>query len=132
MHLNKLQVDCVVISDDVLALFDSAYRLKIISNLRNVVRAQGDVLNNFSPMMQISQVEDFDISNVLGFVDPENNPLKKTGTEVSYSDSNYLIVVVSISLIITSVLLLVCVSFLRDVLEKREMRHYETQDTSAY
>ncbi len=60
MHLNKLQVDCVGISDDVLALFDSAYRLKIISNLRNVVRAQGDVLNNFSPMMQISQVEDFD------------------------------------------------------------------------
>ena len=133
MHLNKLQVDGVVISDDVLALFDSAYRLKIISNLRNVVRAQGDVLNNFSPMMQISQVEDFDISNVLGFVDPENNPLKThTVTEVSYSNSNYLIVVVSISLIITSVLLLVCVSFLRDVLEKREMRHYETQDTSAY
>ena len=43
-------------------------------------------------MLQISQVEDFDISNVLGFVDPENNPLKKTGTEVSYSDSNYLMV----------------------------------------
>ena len=82
--------------------------------------------------MQISQVEDFDISNVLGFVDPENNPLKKTGTEVSYSDSNYLIVVVSISLIITSVLLLVCGSFLREVLEKRESRHRETQYTSAY
>ena len=133
MHMNKLQVDGVVISDDVLALFDSAYRLKSISNLRNVVRTQGDVLNSFSPTMQISQVEDFDVSNVLGFVDPENNPLKKhTAAEVSYSDANYLIVVVSISLIITSVLLLVCVSFLREVLEKRERRHYETQDTSAY
>jgi hypothetical protein len=132
MHMNKLQVDGVVLSDDVLALFDSAYRQKIISNLRNVVRTQGDVLNSFSPMLQISQVEDFDISNVLGFVDPENNPLKKHGTEVSYSDSNYLIVVVSISLIITSVLLLVCVSFMREVLEKRERRHYETQDASAY
>ena len=136
MHLNKLQVDGVVLSDDVLALFDSAYRLNMISNLRKVVRAQGDVLESFSPMMQISQVEDFGVSNVLGFVDPGNNPLKKPSpqdaTVVSYSDSNYLIVVVSISLIITSVLLLVCVSFLRDVLEKREMRHYETQDTSAY
>ena len=86
--------------------------------------------------MQISQVEDFDISNVLGFVDPEQNPLKthtpQDATAVSYSDSNYLIVVVSISLIITSVLLLVCGSFVREVLEKRESRHRETQYTSAY
>jgi hypothetical protein len=103
MHLNKLQVDGVVISDDV---------------MRKEVRAQGDVLDSFSPTMQISQVEDFDISNVLGFVDPEQNPLKKhtpqDATAVSYcSDSNYLIVVVSISLIITSVLLLVCGRFVR-------------------
>jgi hypothetical protein len=136
MHLNKLQVDGVVLSDDVLALFDSAYRLNMISNLRKVVRAQGDVLESFSPMMQISQVEDFGVSNVLGFVDPENNPLKKPSPQdasvVSYSDSNYIIVVVSISLIITSVLLLVCGSFLREVLEKRESRHRETQYTSAY
>jgi hypothetical protein len=136
MHLNKLQVDGVVISDDVLALFDSAYRLNMISNLRKEVRAQGDVLDSFSPTMQISQVEDFDISNVLGFVDPEQNPQKthtpQDATVVSYSDSNYLIVVVSISLIITSVLLLVCGSFVREVLEKRERRHRETQYTSAY
>jgi hypothetical protein len=87
--------------------------------------------------MQISQVEDFDISNVLGFVDPEQNPQDKhtppdATTVVGYSDSNYLIVVVSISLIITSVLLLVCGSFVREVLEKRESRHRETQYTSAY
>jgi hypothetical protein len=86
MHLHKLQVDGVMLSDDVLALFDSTYRLNVISNLRQVVRAQGDVLDSFSPTLQISQVEDFDISNVIGFVDPEQlitweNFYKRTSIE---------------------------------------------------
>ena len=70
MNLHKLQVDGVVLSDDLRALFDKTFRLNMISNLRKVVRAQGDALDSFSATLQISQVEDFDISNVIGFVDP--------------------------------------------------------------
>ena len=100
MLLNKLQVDGVMLSDDVLALFDSTYRLNMISHLRKVVRAQGDALDSFSPTMQISQVDqDFDILNAIGFVDPEQhrpkNPTPQDVTASSYCNSNYLIVVVS-------------------------------------
>jgi len=136
MHLHKLQVDGVMLSDDVLALFDSTYRLNMISNLRQVVRAQGDALDSFSPTLQISQVEDFDISSVIGFVDPEQHPPQtptpEDATAPGYSSSNYIIVVVSISLIVTSVMCLVCVLFVREVCVKRHRRHRETQYESAH
>jgi hypothetical protein len=100
------------------------------------VRSQGDALDSFSPTLQISQVEDFDISNVIGFVDPEQHPPQaptpEDATAPGYSSSNYIIVVVSISPIVTSVMCLVCVLFVREVCEKRHRRHRETQYESAH
>jgi hypothetical protein len=143
MNLHKLQVDGVVLSDDLRALFDNTFRLNMISNLRKVVRAQGDALDSFSATLQISQVEDFDISNVIGFVDPAHARTPPAGdapagdapagdaTAEEYSKSNYVIVVVSIALIITSVVLLVCVLCVREIYGNRRRRHYEAEDDES-
>lgn len=131
MSLHTLRIDGVVLTDDINTLYDSTYRLRSISNIREAVRTQGDSLQSFSPTLQISKVEDLDISNVVGFVDPRPNRKPEeqeaeTGLKhTSYSSSNYVVVVVAISLIITSVLLIVCVLFCREVYGARRRRNEE-------
>ena len=132
MNLHKLQVDGVVLSDDLRALYDSTFRINMVSNLRTVVREQGDALDSFSATLQISQVEDFDISNVIGFADPAHvqrppaaGDMEEPVRPEPYSESSHMIVVVAIALIIASVMCLVCMLFVKEIVGNRRRRHYE-------
>lgn len=77
MSLHSLKIDGVIISDDLGILVEDSERLQLITDLRNAVYRQGEVLITFSASLQISRVEDFDISSVVGFVTPQATPAAK-------------------------------------------------------
>lgn len=129
MSLHSLKIDGVIISDDLGILVEDSERLQLITDLRNAVYRQGEVLITFSASLQISRVEDFDISSVVGFVTPQATPAAKAPpTSANSWASNYIIIIVSISLIITGVMLLVCALLIRDVLANRRRRHEDRED----
>jgi hypothetical protein len=139
MTLHKLQVDGVLLSDDLRALFDHTFRLNMISNLRNLVREEGIALSSFSETLQVSEVEDFDISNVIGFIDParaQTPPVRDaTAGDATAGDATvqnsvhqrHAIVIVSIMLIFTSAIFFVCRYCARNVYENRRRRYNETE-----
>lgn len=130
MSLHSLKIDGVVISGDLGVLTEDSERLQLITDIRDSVYSQGEMLLSFSASLQISRVEDFDISSVVGFVTPQAIPAAKNPPNpVNYWASNYIIIIVSISLIITGVMLLVCALLIRDVLANRRRRYEDNVDS---
>jgi len=129
MGVHTLFVDGVLISKDMSVLVEDSDRLQTISYLRESVYNMGEMLVLFSSALQISSVEDFDIAGVIGFVSPKAVPLPRTPPKTAnYWFPNYIIIILSISLIVLGVMLLVCVLFIREVLAKRRRRREEHDD----
>jgi hypothetical protein len=61
----SLKIDGII-SDDLSILTQDSERLQIITNLRESVYSRGEMLLSFSNSLQISRVENFDISSVVG------------------------------------------------------------------
>jgi hypothetical protein len=119
MSDHSLNIDGVIISDDIDSLTDDSERLQMITNLRESVCSQKRMLNSFSNSLQISRMEDFDISSVIGFVNLHAIPPPPLNS-ANYASHAYIIIIVSI---IMGVMCLVCVLFIREVLEYPRRRH---------
>ena len=129
MGVHTLFVDGVLIGKDMGVLVEDSDRLQTISYLRDSVYGMGEMLVLFSSALQISSVEDFDIAGVIGFVSPKAVPLPRTPPKTAnYWFPNYIIIILSISLIVLGVMLLVCVLLICEVLAKRRRRREEHDD----
>jgi hypothetical protein len=129
MGVHTLFVDGVLIGRDLGVLVEDSDRLQTISYLRDSVYGMGEMLVLFSSALQISSVEDFDIAGVIGFVSPKAMPAPLNPPNAAgYWFPNYIIIILSISLIVLGVMLLVCVLLICEVLAKRRRRREEHDD----
>jgi hypothetical protein len=129
MGMHTLFVDGVMIGKTLEVLVEDADRLQVISYLRDSVYDMGEMMVLFSNTLQISSVEDFDIAGVVGFVAPNALPPPRNPPNKStYWIPNYIVIIISISLIVSGVMVLVCVLCVREVIAKRRRRREEHED----
>ena len=95
----------MIVSDDIDSLTDDSQRIQMITNLRDSVYSQGRMLNSFSNSLQISRVEGFDISSVVGVVDLHVIPTPPLNS-ANYMSHAYIIIIVSIAMIVMGVMCL--------------------------